>query len=533
MSDSKWNAKISKKAVGIIVISVIVFLLAAITATIAGHTVYENRQEALITNYNTDFKATTPQTLIYLYDDGLTRVDLANAIEVSKGATFSVTKIQDEDGTVTKANGTIIDVSAKPQRLAVVNVVSASGKKSTGYRITVAPESAENNVIDYNTANGELDLNDVFFNYSGEYDLTLPTPVNTYTGASGNTVNFEFQGWYTSPDYAEGTEIEVISKGMSGKIELYAKFASTAVFDAGDGYTYVYYGTYPQSQVTDYNLTTSIKNSDAYKSSGGGLFTYSGTSYYKFTPSNVPNLSENGYSSNATYIFKVEPVEWRVLKPRHATINENETVTLLATSVLNCSSFSSNGGTIQDFYNENVTQNGFDLDGFLKYFYDSDTAYGNSNVKNAVDSMHALMFQNTNGDRIQPRSFTKHKGVLDSQKESYSTSLWLLNYDEAVSENYGFNSDFTVNDNLRKALVSDFGAANGVYRATSRAHLGQGTWWLRGAGDNKYGYKDKRIAYVKYTGYVHAYGASNFEVRSGIRPAMNIRYSANLQNQVN
>lgn len=530
MPDKKPNARISRKSAAIVVIAVVVFLLAAVTALIVGHGAYLDGQQALITNYNTAFKATTPQTLVYLYEDGLERVDLAEAIEVSKGAKFSVTKIQDEDGTVSKASGTVIDVSVKPQRLAVVNVVSASGSRSTDYRITVAPLSAENNVIDYNAGGGEIDLDDIFFNYSGQLDVTLPTPVKTFTGASGNTVNFDFEGWYTTPDFADGTEIEVIPAGTRGGVAVYAKFASTAAFEARDGYTYVYFGKYPQRQVTDYSLVTVLKASTAYANAGSGsVFTYNGAEYFKFTPANVPNLSDNGYSSTSTYIFYVEPVEWRVLKAKGASVSEGENVTLLSTSVLNCSSYSANGGTVQDLYDQYVTQNNFDMTSFLRYFYHSDTMYERSDVKKAVDGMYSMMFNGVDSGPVRSRSLTKYNDFLGSATSSYNVNMWLPNYDEVLNESYGFNKDYTVNDNLRKALVTDFGAANGVYRATSRAHSGQGTWWLRGAGDNTYSYSDKRIAYVKYTGYVHAYGAMNFEVRSGIRPAMNIAYTSSLK----
>ncbi|MGN1042540.1 MAG: hypothetical protein ACI4SK_03540, partial [Christensenellales bacterium] len=111
-------------------------------------------------------------------------------------------------------------------------------------------------------------------------------------------------------------------------------------------------------------------------------------------------------------------------------------------------------------------------------------------------------------------------------------TLWPINYSDSINSAYGFNTDYRNNDPLRKAMVTDFAAANGVYRATSTAHKGQGTWWLRSAGGTQgaeygdaargYGYKDKRVAYVKYTGYVHAYGSLNNNIRSGVRPAVTV-----------
>lgn len=537
MRENTLNVKVSKKTAAIVVVSVVLVLIIALIGAIAGHTVYLNNQKAFIVNYNTDFIATTPQTLTYYYKDGENKVEFSQIVKVSEGASFSLTKIIDEDGTVSKPEGTVVDVSAKSQRLAVVQVVSASGKKSTDYRITVAPQSSRGNTVDFNVPDDALDLDDIFFTYSGDYDMTLPTPVKSYTGPSGNTVNFEFQGWYTTADFQEGTEIEKIEAGTSGNVTLYAKFAPTAVLDSRDGYQYVYYGSYPQSQVTDYNLLKSIKNSNEYKSAGNeAAFTFNGVKYFKFTPSNVPNLSENGYSSAMTYVFKYEPVEWRVLKPKGQTASSGETVYMLSTSVLQCSSYQENGGFVNELFEtlgKFFDNDFFNNDNYFKLLYDPDTMYYNSTVKGVVDGLYNAITSGYDTSVVRSRSFTQYSydtsgvGIAPIDSSSYSVNMWLLNYSEAVNASYGFSTDFSYNDPLRKALVSDFAAANGVYRATSTAHVGQGSWWLRGAGST-YSYKDKRVAYVKYTGYVHAYGALNYEVRSGVRPAIQVVFNSSI-----
>lgn len=532
MEEIKTKKKISKKTAIVIIAVAVAVALVAVIGGVAGHSAYENKQKAFIENYDVDFTATTPQTLLYYYEDGSANVDLSKVVKVSKGASFSVTKIQDEDGTVNKPDGYIIDVSVKKQRLAVVKVVSASGKKNTDYRITVAPESAHGNVIDYNAGGGKIDLDDIFLNYSGQSDIVLPTPVKSFTGASGNVYNFDFEGWYTTETYDENSRIEVIPAGTSGGVKLYAKFADASVKRADDGYTYVSFGNYPQRQVTDYNLLRELKSADnvAYAGANSGdTFEYpagSGNRYYKFTPANVPNMSENGYSSNSTYLFYVEPVEWRVLKRKGETVSNGENVTLLATSVLNCAPFAANGGFIKEQYDKYAkTLESIGIESFLRYFFDPDTKYYDSDVKKSVDGMYDYMFDATDKNYIQSRQFSRYTSFLSSGTENYNCNMWLLSYSESLNEAYGFSADYRDNDNLRKALVSDFGAANGVYRATSRVHAGQGSWWLRGAG-NTYDFEDKRVAYVKYTGYVHAYGALNFEVRSGIRPAVNIRFDS-------
>lgn len=563
MSDVNTGKKINKKTVVAIIIVTVCVAIIALSAGIAGHTTYVKNSEALITNYNTDFKATTPQTLVYVYEDGSQEIDMSKIIKLSEGATFSVEKIQDEDSTVTKGNGTVIDLSVHAQRLVAVRVVSKNGVGTTDYRITLVPESAANNVVDFNVSDDAIDPDDIFYHYSGECDINLPTPTKVYTSAIGNTYEYDFLGWYTTADYEEGTEIQRIDKGTTGTVELYAKFADQANSAVKkDGYTYVTFGNYPQTQVTDYNLSSAIKKSSSYSSSG--YFTYNGTRYYSFKPDNVPNLSANGYSAGNSYIFEVEPIEWRVLTKKNAT--PSGTVTLLATNILNCSSYSTNDETAIKSLYDTVMSNDLvqliggsnvSIDQFLRYFFDGDSAYGldgtdsdssawdsllklvtlkiDSNyLKQTMDNLAGTMFTSTEYNKIITRTFSRYK-LLSSGTETYDCKVWPLNYSEAINANYGFSTDYSYNDPLRKAMVTDFAACNGVYRATNLAHEGQGSWWLRSAGGTQgaangnassgYGYKDKRVAYVKYTGYVHAYGSLNNNIRSGVRPALRINYS--------
>lgn len=543
MKENTLNKKISARKAVVIIIAVIAVCLAAVTAGVAGHTAYLENQKAFIIN-DEELSVSAPNSLTYFYQDGVKSVDLEKVIKVSKGASFTVEKLKDEDGSVVKPDGKNVDVSVKLQRQAQVKVVSKSGKSTNDYLITVAPKSAENNVISYNVGDGNLDLDGAALNYSGLCDITLPTPVKRFTGASGNTVNFEFQGWYTTASYEEGTEISVLPKGTSGEIELYAKFATHTVSKGADGYTYIYFGSYPQTQVTSYETLQQMRLSSDYinASTDGGRFTFNGKEYVKFAPANAPNVSDNGYSSNATYVFEVNPVEWRVLKPKNYTLKNGENYDLLATSVLNCASYGEDAGAIQNKYNEYASKLKTDLTTFIRYYFHSDSAYFKSVVKKSVDAMYDEIFTDPTdiSKTVERGDFTNYKMPTDNSNDQYSCKLWLLNYSEAISADYGFDTDYTSNDPLRKALVTDFGAANGVYRATSLSHKGQGSWWLRGAGDypdngkdaangdkaQGYNFRAKRIGYVKYTGYVHTFTSLNMKVRSGIRPAVRITYDS-------
>lgn len=560
--EEKTRKKLSKKTIIAIVIVTVCVAIIAIGAGVGGHATYVRNCEAQILNYSSVFKVDKPQFYTYIYEDTRKEIDFSQIIEVSKGATFSIEKIQDEDATVSKGEGTVLDVSKHSQRLAVIRVVSKNGKGKTDYRITVVPKSAENNVIDFNVSDASIDLDDIVLNYSGEVAVMLPEPKKEYTSLEGRQYSYDFLGWYTSEDFEESTKISRIEKGTSGKISLYARFADVSNAVVQDGYTYVIFGNYPQSQVTDYKEYSAIKNSSEFKnaqnpdpaiSSYGVKFNYNGKTYFKFQPKNVPNLSANGFSPNTAYVFNVEPIEWRVLTRQGVTPADGTTVTLLATNILNCSAYSTNDETLMKKLYDSLAKLKIDVNRFKRYFFDGDSMYltgskdstaemilqtlklsvKDNALRTTIEGMQNNMFNSTEMNKIQKKTLTSYQ-LASGNTFTYDCAVWPINYVDAINPNYGFNSDFRYNDPLRKAIVTDFAAANGVYVSTTTAHLGQGSWWLRSAGgDSKkergdaqsgYGYEDKRIAYVKYTGYVHAYGSLNNAIRSGVRPAINIKY---------
>lgn len=551
--DEKMNYgvgnKVGKKTAVTVAAVVALFVMAALCGFIAGHAVYENRSTACIVNSSTAFGRSAPDSLIYWYDDGADSVDLKKIIEIPNGASLRFVRAEDEDGHREPVADGVIDVSRKPQRLVLAAVVSANKKQMKNYRITVAPKSARENTITLDANGGVMDPAVVPAVYSGRAEVELPEPVMTYKCSSGVEANFGFRGWYTTPEFEEGTEIKSIKKDDSGPKNLYARYAPTAT---ADGYTYVNFGSYPQTRLRDYEVLSNIKNSHEFSEvSGNGSFYYDGAKYYKFKPKNVPNIADNGYSANNTYVFKVEPVVWRVLVEKGADISDDNTpYTLLADRILNCSPFIGDVNFVQKIYDTVASKLQMDIGALVKAVYDPETLYIQSDLAKAidgyedkdkghVDGLKDEMFAAADLEKLEPKTFRNkytENGIVnllakvlpgvyeDAEKK---TKMWLLQYDDmigALGTEHGFNYDYTYNDGLRKALVTDFAAANGVYLATSHAHKKQGTWWLRGAG-SAYKAEDKRLAYVKYTGYVHAYGTTVYSVRSGVRPAIQMKGS--------
>ena len=520
MRDNVTNVQ-SKRALAIL-LAVVLVAIAAIAAVVAVHASYSEKLRAEITDFGSAV-ALGDNGYVLRYEEGVRSVDLSKEVAVNSGAKFSIVKVKDEDGTVTKGEGTSVDVSQKSLRTAVVRVVSENGQNTADYSITVAPKATENNVINY--VAGDADKSDYAFTYSGDTDVVLPTPTKIYNAPSGNVVEFPFEGWYTDPDFSEESKVESIPSGSDGAITLYAKFADTLIYGARDGYTYVYYGSMPQSRVSEYALSRTLRQTHG---TNPGSFPYNGNTYYCYRPSNAPNLAENGYSASSVYFFKVEPIEWRVLKPKNSAPSSGETVTLMSTCILGGGRYCENGGTVQGIYEKYVTQNNFDMSGFENYFFDGNTMYhggkaGGMPYTGLRDKVLELYGRITFGNTsiIQGRSFTYYKNIFNGT-DSFTDNMWIIDHDEALNSGYGFSTDYEYNDPLRKAFCTDFAAAQGVYRSKDRGTLNQGSWWLRG------GSKRKTVSYVKYTGYVHRYTASNYALLSGIRPCMNVTYNTSV-----
>ena len=517
--------KANKKVALIVVAVVLIAAVLAIVATVSLQAAYERRSRAEIVDFGEVVALNDEGSYVYRYDEGVDSVDLATKVTVNAGASFCIVKIKDEDGLVTKGSGTSVDVSTKPLRTAVVRVSSENGKNTADYAITVAPRSSENNRINYYAVESVSD--EYLLTYSGEVDVVLPTPKKTYTSpATGNVVDFPFEGWYTDPAYSEESKVTSVPQGSEGEITLYARFADKVIYGARDGYKYIYYGEMPQSRVTNYNLMQALRR----ETTTQGAFTYDGNKYYCYRPNNVPNLAENGYSSASAYYFKYEPIEWRILKEKDFnfdTLTSSDTVTLMATCILGGGKYCENGGMVQNAYQSvaNSITAGEGMDNFENYFFDGNTMYHGgeatamkyTGIRDTVLDLYNTYMSFTSTSPIQNRSFQYYTNITNGTG-SYNDPIWLMDFDEVLTASYGFNEDYRVNDAVRKAWCTDFAAAQGVYRSTSRGTENQGSWWLRG------GSKRKTVAYVKYTGYVHRYTASNYAVLSGIRPCMDVKY---------
>lgn len=211
-------------------------------------------------------------------------------------------------------------------------------------------------------------------------------------------------------------------------------------------WSYVYFGSYPQTEVTGDALTSAITGAPY---DGNGDAWVDGIKYRRISRSDTNNSS---YFGNAQYrYFKWERIKWRVLK------NNGSTLFLVADQGLDCK-----------YYNETNTCSNWEkctLRSWLNTeFYG--TAFSS-------DEQGAIV----------------GKDVVDEGNPWYNISggndtrdnVYLLSIGEVTNPEYGFCKDDSTYSASRRIQASDYAHVRGAIISTGD-YKGNCWWWLRSPG---------------------------------------------------
>lgn len=296
----------------------------------------------------------------------------------------------------------------------------------------------------------------------------------------------------------------------------------------------VTFGTYPQSQVTDSNLISSLNNQkldwisynyytgkNSYDSMSQSDFmkyadlTYNGVKYRAVTFSQYrPEGSifyasdtadavqhKNGFEINTIYWFKYEPIKWIVL--------DEKTGLLLSADLLDAQSFSN---TVYQKTGE--------------YYNNSDCSvyandYYTSSVRNWLNNdFYNCAFSDKEKTCIKTTTLNNASYSIDYNKydsKESSDKVFLLSYSDVTNASYGFNSDKYVSDDLRIAKGSDYSKAQGLYVESISGAQSYSYWSLRTAGS-----ESAFSARVSPNGIVSSNSYVYYSCYAGIRPAVQV-----------
>ncbi len=251
-------------------------------------------------------------------------------------------------------------------------------------------------------------------------------------------------------------------------------------------WSYVYFGSYPQTEVTGDALTTAITGASY---DGNGDAWVDGVKYRRISKSDTNNTS---YFGDSEYrYFKWERIKWRVLK------NDGSTLFLVADKGLDCKN-----------YNET---------------YCFPMTWENCSLRNWLNSeFYGTAFSDGEQVAIVAQNVVNENNPYRDTEGGNDTrdNVYLLSIGEVINSEYGFCENYSVDSVSRKSDASNYAHARGVYISTDSI---DSSWWLRSPG-----YYTSNAANVSRSGRIDGAGC-NVDIHYVMCvPALHINLSSDL-----
>ena len=230
--------------------------------------------------------------------------------------------------------------------------------------------------------------------------------------------------------------------------------------DDGSDYTdwsYVYFGSYPQSRVTGSALTSAIAGAE-YDENGDAWV--NGTKYHKFSKSDGSNC-----------YYKWDRIKWRVLN------KDDSSLLLMADKALDYKDYSSSRQSIWE----------------------------NSELRSWFNvTFYNMAFSNREQEAILRRNII-NEGNVDYEIAGGRTTndkIFSLSINEAKNAEYGFCTDGKTHSMSRRLYASDFAYS-------SREIGGETCWWLRTPGSAL-----DKTAYINADGSIESKGTDVHNIKN-------------------
>lgn len=260
-------------------------------------------------------------------------------------------------------------------------------------------------------------------------------------------------------------------------------------------FSYVYFGSYPQSEVMDSATIAAIEK--AISKSGtdadaGKDVWVNGVKYRRISKSDVPPQSSFG-SSTYRY-FKWERIRWKVLQ------NDGNTLFVVADKALDNKHYDNKWGAI---------------------------TWKSCTIRNWLnESFYSAAFNSSEREAIAAQSIVDEGNPYwdISGGENTEDKVYLLSVDEVTNETYGFCRESSVFSMSRKTNPSGYANARGLLKHKSDGFEGYySRWWLRTPG-----YHSGAAATVLDTGLIDGTGLAvdGISIGEGVCPALHIKLSS-------
>ncbi len=321
----------------------------------------------------------------------------------------------------------------------------------------------------------------------------------------------------------------------------YVNGECTECGDIYKAYTYdsdntniIYFGSYPQSEVTDSSLKTILSSlsgtlptsSNNYNWISYGYYIsgnisnymwyidinynnakYRGVYFTSYRPSYINNWSstsnsnqdDNGYYTSTVYWFKYEPIKWQILT------ESNGKAFLLADIALDS----------QEYYasTSSRTINGTTIYANNYEYSTIRTWLNNTFYNTAFNELEKGIIQTTLVvNSVSSTGYSSNKYACNNTNDK----VFLLSYQEATTT-------YLTTDTLRIRKSTDYAKSQGCYSSTSSSYLGNPDWWLRSPSYNDY----KSARYISSGGGISNPSSSVNGTEYGVVPALWIELECN------
>ncbi|MBD5106431.1 MAG: Ig domain-containing protein, partial [Lachnospiraceae bacterium] len=274
-------------------------------------------------------------------------------------------------------------------------------------------------------------------------------------------------------------------------------------------WSYVYFGSYPQSEVTDEATKQAIdsaisqgkgQSAGTAESSEGTDVWVNGTKYRRISKFDTNNseyfddVSNNGYR-----YFKWERIKWKVLN------NDGSNLFVVADKAIDCKE-----------YNEEYVN----------------ITWETSTIRNWLNnSFYNTAFSSSEQGAIVTQNVVNEDNPSCGTEGGNNTSdkIYLLSISEVTNETYGFCSDYSTFSASRWVQPSNYAHARGAstYNDSNTGGNDNCWWWLRSTGYSSYD-----AARVYCLGYVDWIGFYVITYNDGVCPALHINLSSDIWSMV-
>ena len=274
----------------------------------------------------------------------------------------------------------------------------------------------------------------------------------------------------------------------------------------------VWFGAYPQSEVTSGDIYNKLKNATGWDENNDIVI--DGNKYrrlkgedatYHNTSSSMFDYNWNNDYSSYHY-FKYEPVKWRVLG------KDDNQILLLADQVLDNQKYNQNQVVFMTWEESSIRSW---LNGNSAWYNQSRIDYTKQNFINDAfleEEQKAIPKTSVITNGVSGEKKTLDKIFLLSESEVYTE----------LAKKYGFVSESTIYDEARMCKCSTYSWAMGINKVDTNV-----AWWLRST--SSYNYSPYIAHAVENNGSVVGGGSGynvNYDAGLGIRPALHLNLSS-------